>query len=121
MSRMRVMGLGRLCLVFFMLIVQCSMFNDVYAQKIRGNVYGGGNKGNVGGNATVKVTEGDIDRVFGGARMANVGGHTYVDIENKGNDPATTDVDEGTMILINQVYGGNDIAGRNSIRLLEIA
>jgi len=103
---------GSLILLFFLFNVQCSMFN-VFAQTpiIRGNVYGGGNKGDVKGNTKVKVTEGDIDRVFGGARMADVGGHTYMHIENKGDDPATTGTDEGTMILINQAYGGNDIAG----------
>jgi hypothetical protein len=93
--------------------VQCSIFNDVYAQKIRGNVYGGGNKGDVGGKATVTVKSGDIDRVFGGARMANVGGRTYVHINGKNRDN-TQDVNENTNtgnILINQVYGGNDIAG----------
>lgn len=40
--------------------------------------------------------------VFGGARQANVGGHTYVDIEAN-----ETTID----IIINAVYGGNDIAG----------
>ena len=29
---MGIMGLGRLCLLCIMFIVQCSMFNDVYAQ-----------------------------------------------------------------------------------------
>ncbi len=105
-------GLGWVFLFIFLFNVQCSMFN-VFAQTpiIRGNVYGGGNKGDVKGNTKVKVTDGDIDRVFGGARMADVGGHTYMHIENKGDDPATTGTDEGTMILINQAYGGNDIAG----------
>ena len=40
--------------------------------------------------------------VFGGARQANVGGHTNVDIK-----ASETNLD----IIINAVYGGNDIAG----------
>jgi len=85
--------------------------------KIGGNVYGGGNKGNVEGSTKVTVRAGDIGavaadaerpvdnprgRVFGGARMANVGGSTFVNIDGEN---ATG------YILINQVYGGNDIAG----------
>ena len=35
---------------------------------IKGNVYGGGNQGDVKGNATVTVRGGDIDQVYGGAR-----------------------------------------------------
>ena len=41
-------------------------------------------------------------KVFGGARMANVGGSTFVNIDGEN---ATS------YILINQVFGGNDIAG----------
>ena len=41
---------------------------------IKGYVYGGGNAGDTGGNTTVTVRAGDLNRVFGGARMANVGG-----------------------------------------------
>ena len=73
--------------------------------KIGGNVYGGGNAGNTGGSATVTVRMGDIDgNVFGGARMANVAGSTFVNIDGE-NAP------DHTFILINRVYGGNDIAG----------
>ena len=76
----------------------------VHAQVvIGGNVYGGGNEGNVNGKTTVTVREGDIDgSVFGGARQANVGGRAFVNIdgENMSGD-----------IIINRVYGGNDIAG----------
>ena len=79
--------------------------------KIDGNVYGGGNQAKVKGNTTVTVREGDIDRVFGGARMADVGGRTFVNIEPLPDDKSTNDVNEGTAILINQVYGGNDISG----------
>ena len=69
---------------------------------IGGNIYGGGNKGATGGNTTVTVYQGDLDKVFGGARMANVGGRTFVHIDGEhAND----------YILINYVYGGNDISG----------
>ena len=70
--------------------------------KIGGNVYGGGNKGNTGGQATVHVKAGDLNQVYGGARMANVGGSAFVNI-----DGANMSGD----ILINYVYGGNDISG----------
>ena len=87
--------------------------------KIGGNVYGGGNHAEVRGSTKVTVKAGDIGavldpnatrpladpqgRVFGGARMANVGGNTFVHIDGE----HATD-----YILINQVYGGNDIAGK---------
>ena len=87
--------------------------------RIGGNVYGGGNHANVEGSTKVTVKAGDIGavmdpdashrplkdpqgKVFGGARMANVGGNTFVNIDGE----HATD-----YILINQVYGGNDIAG----------
>ena len=91
--------------------------------KIGGNVYGGGNHAEVKGSTKVTVLAGDIGavmdpnaerplkdpqgKVFGGARMANVGGNTFVHIDGESG------VAEGTpnYILINQVYGGNDIAG----------
>ena len=70
---------------------------------IGGNVYGGGNIGNTGGKTEVVVCEGDIEgNVFGGARQANVGGSAFVHI-----DGAHMSGD----ILINEVYGGNDVAG----------
>ena len=68
-------------------------------------MYGGGNAGNTGGSATVTVRMGDIDgNVFGGARMANVAGSTFVNIDGE-------HAPDNTFILINRVYGGNDIAG----------
>ena len=86
--------------------------------KIGGNVYGGGNHAEVQGSTRVTVLKGDIGavmdpnatrpledpqgRVFGGARMANVGGSSFVNIDG---EHATG------YILINQVFGGNDIAG----------
>ena len=73
--------------------------------KIAGSVYGGGNAGNTGGSSKVTVRMADIyGSVFGGARMANVAGSTFVNIDGE-NAP------ENTFVLINRVYGGNDIAG----------
>ena len=87
--------------------------------KIGGNVYGGGNQAVVKGTTSVTVKAGDIGavldseasrpledpkgKVFGGARMANVGGYSYVHIDGE----HATD-----YILVNHVYGGNDIAGQ---------
>ena len=70
---------------------------------IGGNVYGGGNAGDTGGKTTVNVRAGDINAVFGGARMANVEGSAFVHIDGK---------QASNYIVINKVYGGNDIAGR---------
>ena len=86
--------------------------------KIGGNVYGGGNHANVEGSTKVTVKAGDIGavmdpdaerplkdpqgKVFGGARMANVGGSSFVHIDGE---------HASDYILINQVFGGNDIAG----------
>ena len=111
----------------YITILMTILLSTVVAQgqiKIGGNVYGGGNHAEVQGSTKVTVLSGDIGavmdpdpshrplddphgRVFGGARMANVGGNTFVHIDGKS---AAVD---GTpnYILINQVYGGNDIAG----------
>ena len=103
--------------LLFIILLTCPF--SVQAQiKIGGNVYGGGNHAEVKGSTKVTVKAGDIGavmdpdaerpladpqgRVFGGARMADVGGSTFVHIDGEG----ATD-----YILINQVYGGNDIAG----------
>ena len=100
-----------------LLMLCLSVKAEIY---IGGNVYGGGDKGKVSGNTTVEVKSGNIGTdnfqnpggsVFGGARMADVGGNAYVNI----NGEEATD-----YILINRVYGGNDIAGTiegNSNRL----
>ena len=69
---------------------------------IGGNVYGGGNAGDTGGNTTVTVHAGDLNSVYGGARMANVGGSALVHIDGE---------HASNYIVINKVYGGNDIAG----------
>ena len=73
-----------------------------FAINIGGNVYGGGNAGNMSGSTKVTVYGGLINNVYGGARMANVGGRTFVNIDGKN---ASDDI-----IIVN-VYGGNDIAG----------
>lgn len=69
---------------------------------IGGNVYGGGNEGNVGGCTSVTVRSGDLNKVYGGARIANVAGNSYVNIDGE---------HASNYIVINYVYGGNDIAG----------
>ena len=92
----------RLLLLVVILNVQCAMFN-VYAQiAIGGNIYGGGNAGDTGGDTKVTVYAGDINAVYGGARMADVKGAAFVNIDGEN---ASAD------ILISEVYGGNDISG----------
>ena len=104
---------GKLKLVWLSSLLIAAFISPAYGQKIGGNVYGGGNKGNVNGKTTVTVKSGDIDRVFGGARMSNVGERTYVYIngKNRDNTESPTQNTNTGNILINQVYGGNDIAG----------
>ncbi len=70
---------------------------------IAGNVYGGGNAGNLGKGTTVTVRGGDIHNVYGGARRADVGGSSYVHIDGENST--------SSYIVIDKVYGGNDIAG----------
>ena len=69
---------------------------------IGGNVYGGGNAGDLNGSTKVTIYAGEFKDVYGGARMANVGGSTFVNLdgENASDD-----------IFIVNTYGGNDIAG----------
>ena len=69
---------------------------------IGGNVYGGGNKGNVDGNTTVTLRAGNLNKVYGGARMADVGGRAFVNVDG---------AHASDFMLINYVYGGNDISG----------
>ena len=106
----------------YITIILMILLSTIVAQgqiKIGGNVYGGGNQAVVKGSTSVTVKAGDIGavldpeasrplkdpkgKVFGGARMANVGGYSYVHIDGE----HATD-----YILVNQVYGGNDIAGQ---------
>ena len=70
--------------------------------KIGGSVYGGGNAGDLTGNTSVTVYAGDLNNVYGGARMADVGGNAFVNVDGE---------HASDYIIINKVYGGNDIAG----------
>ena len=76
---------------------------------ISGSVYGGGNEGNVGGSTSVTVRAGDINKVYGGARMANIAKNAFVNIDGE---------NASNYILINYVYGGNDIAGTIGTNLM---
>ncbi len=92
---------------YLLFIICCLLITAIPASaqtriKIGGDVYGGGNQGEVKGTTKVTVYKGDLENVFGGARMANVGGNTFVHIDG---EHATGD------IMIANVYGGNDISG----------
>ena len=69
---------------------------------IGGSIYGGGNAGDTGGSSKVTVYEGNLHAVFAGARMADVGGSAFAHIDGE---------HASDYILIDYVYGGNDIAG----------
>ena len=69
---------------------------------IAGNVYGGGNAGELGGKTEVLVYGGDIHQVYGGARQADVKGSTFVHIDGE---------HASNYIVIDKLFGGNDIAG----------
>ena len=69
---------------------------------IGGNIYGGGNQGDTGGRTTVTVYGGDLGKVYGGARMADVKGGSFVHIDGE---------HASNYVVIDKVYGGNDIAG----------
>ena len=87
------------------IIISCILLIAIPVQAqivIGGNVYGGGNAGDTGGSTAVTVYAGDLNEVFGGARMANVTGSAFVHIDGE---------HASDSILINKVYGGNDIAG----------
>ena len=70
--------------------------------QIRGSVYGGGKEGNVGGNTTITLRAGDLNKVFGGAQMADIDGRSFVHIDG---------AHASDYMLINYVYGGNDMSG----------
>ena len=63
---------------------------------IAGNVYGGGNAGDLGGKTEVLIYEGDIHEVYGGARQANVGGSTFVHIDGE---------HASNYIVVDKLYG----------------
>ena len=98
---------GHLLLALVFLLISSTL---AYAQSsiptqpisIGGNVYGGGNEGDTGGNTSVTIRTGQIKNVFGGARMADVGGRAFVNIDGENGSG---------IILISAVYGGNDISG----------
>lgn len=111
----------------YITIMLMILLSTIVAQgqiRIGGNVYGGGNHAEVKGSTKVTVKAGDIGavmdpnatrplsdpqgKVYGGARMANVGGNAFVHIDGKSVLATGTP----NYILINQVYGGNDIAGQ---------
>ncbi len=71
---------------------------------IGGSIYGGGNQGNTGGKTAVTVYAGNLHQVYGGARMADVVGSAFVHIDGK-------NAVDGSYIIIDKVYGGNDISG----------
>ena len=92
-----------LTLSFIIFHFSFSVAQDPNPIVIGGNVYGGGNKGTVGGNTTVTVKAvSQVNDVYAGARQSNVGGRAFVHIDG---EEATGD------IFITNVYGGNDIAG----------
>ena len=89
--------------IITILLLLCLSASLVQAQiTIGGNIYGGGNAGDLGGKTTVNIHAGDIHRVYGGARMANVTGSAFVHIDGE---------HASNYIIIDKVYGGNDIAG----------
>ena len=69
---------------------------------IAGNVYGGGNAGDLGGKSEVLIYGGDFHQVYGGARQANVGGSAFVHIDGE---------HASNYIIVDKLFGGNDIAG----------
>ena len=85
------------------LLLLCLSASWMQAQiVIGGKVYGGGNAGNTGGSTSVTVCAGDIHEVYGGARQADVGGSAFVHIDGE---------HASSYVVIDKVYGGNDIAG----------
>ena len=92
--------MGLLLLLLFPLPVSAQTLKIT---TIGGNVYGGGNQGDVKGKSTVTMKAATLKgSVYAGARMANVGERAFVNIdgENASGD-----------ILVTSVYGGNDISG----------
>ena len=92
----------RLLLFVAMVNGQWSMVNGQQIT-IGGNVYGGGNAGDLSGSTKVTVYAGEIKDVYGGAKQADVKGRTFVNLDG---EHASDD------IFIVNVYGGNDIAGK---------
>ncbi len=104
---LRTISTSRLTLMRLLLFVamvngQWSMVNGQQIT-IGGNVYGGGNAGDLSGSTKVTVYAGEIKDVYGGAKQADVKGRTFVNLDG---EHASDD------IFIVNVYGGNDIAGK---------
>ncbi len=93
--------LRNISVLVFCLIV-CMVASAQPAISIGGNVYGGGNHGDTGGNTAVNVYGGSIHQVFGGARQADIAGGALVNIDGE---------NASSYIVIDKVYGGNDVAG----------
>ena len=88
-----------------LLLLSLLLLSGMQAQAqimIGGSVYGGGNEGKVGGNTAVTLRAGDIDKVFGGSRLADIDGRAFVNLDGE---------HASDYMLINYVYGGNDISG----------
>ena len=89
--------------IITILLLLCLSASLVQAQiTIGGNIYGGGNAGDLGGKTTVNIYAGDLHNVYGGARQANVGGSAFLHIDGE---------HASNYIIIDKAYGGNDIAG----------
>ena len=89
--------------IITILLLLCLSASLVQAQiTIGGNIYGGGNAGDLGGKTTVNIYAGDLHNVYGGARQANVGGSAFLHIDGE---------HASSYIVIDKAYGGNDIAG----------
>ena len=89
--------------IITILLLLCLSVSLMQAQiTIGGNIYGGGNAGDLTGKTTVNIYAGDLNRVYGGARMADVGGRAFMNIDG---------AHASGYIVINRLYGGNDIAG----------
>ena len=88
--------------MLLLLMLLLSMSTAEAQIMIGGIVYGGGNEGNTDGSTKVTVRAGDINAVFGGARKADVKGNAFVNIDGE---------HASNYIVINKVYGGNDISG----------
>ena len=103
-----------------LLLIVCFPAQVMAQITIGGNVYGGGDMGNVGGNTRVHMLSGvlgtdDPDNpggsVFGGARMADIAGNTLVHIDGAYTDNEDNVIAATDYMVINRVYGGNDISG----------
>lgn len=75
-----------------------------------GSLYGGGYKGDIGGNTYVELTQGFLINVYGGSRQADINGASRVWAYDGSTRPATG-IEDFTHLIICNLYGGNDISG----------